>query len=301
MRNDLHSWDWHEKCTRPEKLDFCRWQHLIMEARLKEALKLNERFQHKPTPSSAPDSHNKAIDELFASCMPRLRKTADRLLRNREDSEDVLQDALLSGLQKIHQFERRAKFSTWMHTILRNSARNMWRRRRCRPIDSSFRLEDHEEDDLQSRDEIADGRLNPEEKYRQQESVRIVADLLAMLTPKYRDVVWLCKIQELNVTDTAERLGIRIGTVKARMHRARRMFAKYLNDREASQAARLSSARRLAILSPYRDAVPRTSAAEYGGIKRMRREHSHRARGCTGEPASPCNRLARSIVAHHPP
>ncbi len=264
-------------------------------------MEFDERSQSHGAPSAAEKSHSNMTNELFSSCMPGLRRTAERLLRNKEDSEDVLQDALLSGFQKIHQFERRAQFSTWMHTILRNSARNMWRRRRCRPSESSYKLEDREEADLQSRDEIADVGPNPEEKYCQRESARIVADLLAMLPPKYRDVVWLCKIQELNVTDTAERLGIRIGTVKARMHRARRMIAKYLNDREVSQAARLRSARRLGILRPHRDAVSRTGAVEHRGIKRTRREHSHRVRGGSGDRSSPPNRLAQDIVAHYPP
>ena len=108
----------------------------------------------------------------------------------------------------------------------------------------------------------------------QKESSRIVAISLAHLPPKYREVVWLCKIQELNVTDTAENLGIQVGTVKARMHRARRMITRYMNDRMVSQAARLRSARRLGILTPYGDAVPRTSTTEHVGVKRTRQETS---------------------------
>src|SRR5579863_510970 len=190
-------------------------------------MEFDEAFRYHPAPTAAAKSLSNATDELFTSCMPGLRRTAERLLRNKEDSEDVLQDALLSGFQKIHQFERRAQFSTWMQTILRNKARTMWRRRRCRPISSSPRLEQCEEEQIDSAEQIADAGLNPEEEYRQKESSRIVADLLAQLPPKYREVIWLCKIQELNVTDAAEKMGIQVGTVKARMHRARRMIARH--------------------------------------------------------------------------
>ncbi len=264
-------------------------------------MEFDERSRSHGAPNAAVRSHSNVTNELFTSCMPGLRRTAERLLRNKEDSEDVLQDALLSGFQKIHQFERRAQFSTWMQTILRNKARTMWRRRRCRPISSSPRLEECEEARIDSAEEIADAGLNPEEEYSQKESSRIVADVLAHLPPKYREVVWLCKIQELNVTDTAENLGIQVGTVKARMHRARRMITRYMNDRMVSQAARLRSARRLGILTPYGDAVPRTSTTEHVGVKRTRREHSHRVCGGPGELSRPCNRLTRNAFAHYPP
>jgi RNA polymerase sigma-70 factor, ECF subfamily len=264
-------------------------------------MEFDERSRSHGAPNAAAKSHSNITNELFSSCMPGLRRTAERLLRNKEDSEDVLQDALLSGFQKIHQFERRAQFSTWMQTILRNKARTMWRQRRCRPISSFRSLEECEQEQMDSAEEIADAGLNPEEEYCQKESSRIVADVLAQLPPKYREVVWLCKIQELNVTDAAETMGIQVGTVKARMHRARRMIARYLNDQEVSQAARVRSVRRLGILSPHLDATSRQSAVGYGGIKRMRRDRSHRVHGGSGKLSRPCNRLARNTFAHYPP
>lgn len=182
-------------------------------------------------PGAPETPRNPEIEELFASCMPALRKTAERLLRNREDSEDVLQDALLLGFRNIHQFQCRAKFSTWMHTILRNSARSMWRKQKCRPIGSTLDFETCEEERLFSFDDMADDGLNPEEEYLRGESLHVVAELLEEIPPKYRDVVWLCKIDELKVTEAAEKLGVQVGTIKARMHRARRMIANSLDDR----------------------------------------------------------------------
>lgn len=274
----------------------------MLEAGLKESIEFDERLRDKPNRSTAKNSHSIAIDELFASCMPGLRRTAERMLRNRGDSEDVLQDALLSGFQKIHQFERRAKFSTWMHTILRNSARNMWRRRRSRPIDWSLKLDDREEGGLQSQDEIADVGLNPEEEYRQKESSRIVAQLLEMLPSKYREVVWLFKIQEVNINEVADRLGIRIGTVKARMHRARFKMAKCLNDREISHADRLSAARKLGILRPDPNPLSTSpNAPRQVALKRVRRQHTHSVRRVARARASSGGRITRKLSAQYPP
>jgi RNA polymerase sigma-70 factor, ECF subfamily len=166
------------------------------------------------------------MNELLTACIPQLRRTAQRMLRNREDSEDVLQDALLSACKNIRQFQSRAKFTTWMHTILCNSIRTMWRRRRVRPLTSPF-ASDIADQNLILAEDIPDHGLSPEEEFRRSEAAGTVAELLARLPPIYRDAVLLCKIKELNVADAAQRLGIREGTVKARIHRARAMIQKF--------------------------------------------------------------------------
>jgi RNA polymerase sigma-70 factor (ECF subfamily) len=194
---------------------------------------VDTRFSEQSILSHSGDAERDAINELFTSCLPRLRKTAQRLTRSREDSEDVLQDALLSGFQNFNQFQRRSKFSTWMHIILCNSVRTVWRRQRCRPVAFSLDLEVWEDESLHFAGDFAANRLDPEVEYQRGETSRIIAELLEELPPKYREVVWLCKIQELKVTDAAEILGVPAGTIKARMHRARRMMEKYVNNRKA--------------------------------------------------------------------
>jgi serine protease Do len=71
-------------------------------------------------------TETKVID-LFASCLPMLRKAARRMFRNRQDSEDAVQDGLLLALRKLHQFQGRSTFSTWLHSIVRHSSRMHYR------------------------------------------------------------------------------------------------------------------------------------------------------------------------------
>jgi RNA polymerase sigma-70 factor, ECF subfamily len=153
------------------------------------------------------------------------------MLRNREDSEDVLQDALLAAYKNIHQFQSRARFATWMHAILCNSARTMWRKRRARPVTSSF-ARDREDEHLLFIDDMPSQGPSPEEEYCRTEAAGTVADLLKRLPPIYREVVWLCKIEEMNITDAAEKLGIQEGTIKARIHRARQMIQGYVTEKK---------------------------------------------------------------------
>src|ERR1700690_4233556 len=73
------------------------------------------------------------LDNLFASCIPRLHRTARLMLRDPQDSEDAVQEGLLLAFRNLSQFQGRSSFSTWLHSILRNVARTHYRRMKCRP------------------------------------------------------------------------------------------------------------------------------------------------------------------------
>ena len=75
-----------------------------------------------------------SLNELFGNCMPRLFRVADCVLHNCQDSEDALQDGLLSALRHISQFKGNSQFSTWLFSIVRNSALAKLRKHRAHPI-----------------------------------------------------------------------------------------------------------------------------------------------------------------------
>src|SRR5579862_4730736 len=78
----------------------------------------------------------KAVDLLFASHIPQLRRTAAWMLPNPADSEDALQDGLLLAYRHLNQFQGRAKFSTWLHRIVINAALENIRRQKSKPTTS---------------------------------------------------------------------------------------------------------------------------------------------------------------------
>ena len=77
------------------------------------------------------------LNELFVDSMPRLFRAADCILHNYHDSEDALQDGLLSALRHIEQFKGNSQFSTWLFSIIRNSALAKLRRQRAHPFIST--------------------------------------------------------------------------------------------------------------------------------------------------------------------
>lgn len=179
------------------------------------------------------------LNQLFASCIPQLKRTAVRLLPTREDGEDALQDALLLGYRKLDQFKGESKFSTWMHTILVNAARSLLRRQRSQPRTSSIDW-NAEDDEGFPEPAIADTRSNPEQEYRRREVSRIASEYVKKLPSMYQPVVWLCDIRGLDMKDVAEKLERPLGTIKSQLHRAHRLIRAELRHEHASRKARRS-------------------------------------------------------------
>jgi RNA polymerase sigma factor (sigma-70 family) len=176
-----------------------------------------------------------ALNQLFASSLPRLRKKAARLLPLREDGEDALQDALLLGYRKLGQFKGRSQFSTWMHAILVNAARSFLRRQKARPKTSPLEGNDEQDDERRSELPLVDPRPNPEEQFREVEASRFASELVGALPKAYQPVVWLCDVKELGMKETARRLGRPLGTIKAQRHRAHRLIREQARHHFASQ------------------------------------------------------------------
>ena len=80
----------------------------------------------------AADHRVQDLEGTLARHLPALHRLAFRQLRNHEDAEDAVQDALLSAFTHISQFEGRSHISTWLHRIVVNSARMHLRRRQNR-------------------------------------------------------------------------------------------------------------------------------------------------------------------------
>lgn len=178
------------------------------------------------------DLSESELNQLFASSMPRLLRVAKRVMRNAEDSEDVLQDGLLSAFLKLDQFQRRAKFSTWMHSIILNTAKMHLRKsasHKCYSLD-----EQPENSMLHPFEAIPDRRPDAEQLCAEHERSQILRGMLSGLRSSHRAVIQLCDIEGLNGREAAARLGISISLLKTNLHRARRLVAR--KTREATRS-----------------------------------------------------------------
>jgi RNA polymerase sigma-70 factor, ECF subfamily len=168
------------------------------------------------------ECHRRRVQELtdvITRHLPRFHRIALRHLGNVADAEDAVQDALLSALRHLNQFREQAKMSTWITTIVINSARMKLRRRLLVaqiPLD-----ETGQKQNLLAAKLLSDPRPNPEQACQKRELTQRLAHATTQLSPALRRTFQMRGFDGLSTCETAHLLGVPGGTVKARFARAR--------------------------------------------------------------------------------
>jgi RNA polymerase sigma factor (sigma-70 family) len=166
-----------------------------------------------------------AFETLFKRHQRRIFVLALCYTRVREDAEDVVQETFQKAFVHFHKFEEKSSFSTWATRIAINQALMLLRARRTpreAPIDASSRGEGT------APLEIADASLDPEAGYSQKEEARILSAAMGRLRPGMRTAIQLKELGELSNREIAGRMGVSVGTVKARVFHARRKLGETL-------------------------------------------------------------------------
>jgi len=145
------------------------------------------------------------------------------VMNNPHDAEEVCQEAVLKAFARLDQFRAESKFSTWLVQIVINEAKTKLRKDHRHLYESADQAKETEEGDYIPRD-FADWREIPSEALERRELREAIAGGLASLKPKYREVLVLRDIQNMNIRDTAQLLGITENCVKTRLLRARLMM-----------------------------------------------------------------------------
>src|SRR5512135_1921450 len=165
-------------------------------------------------------------------------RIAQHITQNREDAEDVVQDAFLKAYQNLGQFQGQSKFYTWLVRIAVNEA--LMRLRRRRPERMVSLDEDVKTEDDSLPREVADWSPNPEQQYTQSELHDILTKTIQGLPSSFRTVFVLRDVEGLSTEETAEALDLSIPAVKSRLLRARLQLRerlnKYFKKRKAGDA-----------------------------------------------------------------
>jgi len=160
-----------------------------------------------------------AFEQLVRRYDRNVFRIAQHITQNREDAEDVVQDAFLKAFQNLEGFQENSKFYTWLVRIAVNEALMKLRRRRpgqMVSLDEDIRTEE----DSVPRD-VADWAPNPEQLYDQAELREILQKTVQGLPPSFRTVFVLRDVEGLSTEETAEALELSVPAVKSRLLRAR--------------------------------------------------------------------------------
>ncbi|MGA8440069.1 MAG: sigma-70 family RNA polymerase sigma factor [Candidatus Sulfotelmatobacter sp.] len=173
------------------------------------------------------------LDDVVSRNLSALYKSAFRYLGNAPDAEDAVQDALLSAYKHLAQFRGQARISTWLTAIVINAARMKLRRRRGI---SPLSLEHKQgEDGLALLERIPDSKPTPEEICFSSQAHQRLLEGANQLSPTLRRTFQLRDIEGLSTRETARRLGVPEGTVKAQVARARGKLAQIMTARPRRQ------------------------------------------------------------------
>ncbi len=141
----------------------------------------------------------------------RVHRAVRAVLRSDEDVEDATQQTWLQAFAGLRAFEGASSFSTWITRIALNEALLRSRRARIRAHGGGEEVEGV----------AAPAGAGPEEETASREVVHLLERAVRDLPARYRAVVTLRHVEGLSTSQTAERLGITLGAVKLRLHRAR--------------------------------------------------------------------------------
>ena len=168
-----------------------------------------------------------AFEQLVKRYDRSIFRLAQHITQNREDAEDVVQEAFLKAYQHLPGFQEQSKFYTWLVRIAVNESLMKLRRRRA---DKTVSLDQEiETEDNSMPREVADWSPNPEQVYGQAELNAILAKTIGGLPGGFRTVFVLRDIEGLSTEETAEALQLSVPAVKSRLLRARLQLRERLN------------------------------------------------------------------------
>lgn len=163
------------------------------------------------------------VNDLFAACLPKLKRAARRMVRNQEDSEDALQDGLLLAFRKLRQFQGRSTFSTWLHSIVKNTSRMHYRKAAGHPA-SSIESAIAEERPFLSESQFVSNGPSPEEICIQHERSNILLRTTRELPSQYHKAIRHFYLEGLSEEETAGKLCMTRSALKSQLHRSRRIL-----------------------------------------------------------------------------
>jgi RNA polymerase sigma-70 factor (ECF subfamily) len=167
-----------------------------------------------------------ACEELVLRYERRVFAAALRITKNREDSEDVVQESFHKAFLHLDEFQERSRFSTWLTRIAVNEALMLLRRRR-RVLEI---LPEGPDNDVKSASVASvDQEPNPEQICWRRERTELLTNAINRLRPKIRRTIVLRDIEERSVEETAQILGTSISAVKSRVSRGRRELRGTVN------------------------------------------------------------------------
>lgn len=175
----------------------------------------------------ARNGDQKAYEELMIKYRNLVYHVMIKMVRNPQEAEDLLQEAFIKAFKALASFNEEYAFSTWLMKIATNNCIDFLRKKKLKTFSIDEPVK-YKEDQVKI--EVPDVDPTPEKYLLAEERSKILDDAIQSLPPRYRHVIVLRHKEEKSYEEISDILKLPLGTVKARIFRAREMLNKKVKD-----------------------------------------------------------------------
>lgn len=185
----------------------------------------------RPDPSQEADwirrcqsGETEAFAPLVDAYQRRIFSIVFHLVRRRNDVEDIVQEIFMKAFAAIGSYNSQSSFGTWLNRIAVNHCYDYLRRQRSSRVSYFWEMSEEGQRQIESHSQSpAEGGLDSAEKLAVDD---LAAKLLARAPSEDRVILTLKELEDRSVEEISEILGLKLSTVKVRLHRARKRMIK---------------------------------------------------------------------------
>ena len=173
----------------------------------------------------------KAYSEIMKSYKNSIYFTILKMIKNRDDAEDLTIEAFSKAFKNLHKFKKEFTFSTWLFRIATNNTIDFIRKKKLLTTSIHTSLKDEAGQNIEL--DIKDSNLDPNEITIKNEKIIIVRQLVNKLPEKYQNLVKLRYFEELSYKEIAIKTNSPLGTIKAHLFRARDLLFEIMKNKKS--------------------------------------------------------------------
>ena len=191
-------------------------------------LKQSHRKRDSLLVKNAVAGDQKAYSELMSLYWSSIEKTLSLKLVSKEDVEDLTIATFSKAFDKLDSYDDSFAFSTWIQTIASNTLIDFFRKKDQKTISIDQQKEDEDTDNI----DVVDNSLDPENHLIRKQKNKHITGMVHRLKPHYRELIILRYLDEMSYAEISKKLNMPLGSVKAKLFRARDLLLKTLKNNE---------------------------------------------------------------------
>ena len=170
----------------------------------------------------------KAYSELMSLYWSSIEKTLSLKLVSKEDVEDLTIATFSKAFDKLDSYDDSFAFSTWIQTIASNTLIDFFRKKDQKTISIDQQKEDEDSNNI----DVVDSSLDPENHLIRKQKNKHITVMVHRLKPHYRELIILRYLDEMTYAEISKKLNMPLGSVKAKLFRARDLLMQILKNNE---------------------------------------------------------------------